>query len=112
MYDMTDEQRRLTYLRDNVETLAEGKSALESLLWTLQTASEEQVTEIVQRLRSGEDFHAIAQQVHGSRRLSETRPGEGSTASIPMSGCECATAPVDRSRPFEVFCRSFSKQCP
>ncbi|TKA73117.1 hypothetical protein B0A49_03413 [Cryomyces minteri] len=65
--------RRLTFLRDNVEHLEEEKNTLESLLYTIQTANEDDAAEIFRRLRSGVDVAAVAQQVHAGRLLSEVR---------------------------------------
>jgi hypothetical protein len=72
---MTDDQRRLTFLRDNVEHLAEEKSALESLLSRIQTGSEQDVLEIRRRLQAGEDMHILASETHS------TRHAEGQTDS-------------------------------
>ncbi|KAK5201702.1 hypothetical protein LTR16_001762 [Cryomyces antarcticus] len=82
---MTDEQRRLTFLRDNVEHLEEEKNTLESLLYTVQTASEEDAAEIFRRLRSGGDVTAVAQQVLAGRLLSEVR-GESTSSWLSRSG--------------------------
>jgi ATPase subunit of ABC transporter with duplicated ATPase domains len=82
---MTDEQRRLTFLRDNVEHLEEEKGALENLAYTLQNGTEEQVTEILNRLRSHEDIHQVAQSLSGGRFSAER--GEGSVSG-PSGGCE------------------------
>ncbi|KAB8337010.1 hypothetical protein FH972_021314 [Carpinus fangiana] len=69
-YDMTDDQRKLTYLRDNVEHLQEKSSVLEGLLFTVQTANEEEAVEIFRRLRSGTDVQHVAEQVQAGRLLS------------------------------------------
>lgn len=94
---MTDEQRRLTYLRENVEHLEREKSELESLLLTLQRASESDVAEVMRALRMGNDLHTIARDVHAGRLLSKARavssPQDGS-----RSGCEhdaCTTLSAD-----------------
>lgn len=70
---MTDEQRRLTYLRENVEHLEREKSELESLLLTLQRASETDVAEVMRALRMSNDLHTIARDVHAGRMLSKAR---------------------------------------
>ncbi|EOD48011.1 putative c6 transcription factor protein [Neofusicoccum parvum UCRNP2] len=49
---MTDEQRRLTFLRENVEHLEREKSELESLLVTLQRASEDDVADVMRILHT------------------------------------------------------------
>lgn len=82
---MTDEQRRLTFLRDNVEHLAEEKGTLESLIWTLQTASDEDAGEVMRRLRTGADVYSLAQQVHAGRLLADVR---GETSS-PATSSSC-----------------------
>jgi len=70
---MTDDQRKLTYLRDNVEQLQEKSSALESLLHTIQHASEDEASEVFRRLRSGTDVQMVADQVQAGRLLSGVR---------------------------------------
>lgn len=67
---MTDEQRSLTFLRDNLELLEHEKSELESLLLTLQRASEDDVSEVMRILRTGNDLHTIARHGHAGRFLS------------------------------------------
>lgn len=70
---MTDDQRKLTYLRDNVEQLQEKSSALESLLHTIQNANEDEASEVFRRLRSGTDVQMVADQVQAGRLLSGVR---------------------------------------
>ena len=70
---MTDQERRLTYLRDNVEHLAEEKAVLESLIATLQSSSETDAAEIMRRLRAGTDVQTLAQQVHAVQLLAGVR---------------------------------------
>ncbi|KAF1980896.1 hypothetical protein K402DRAFT_425854 [Aulographum hederae CBS 113979] len=72
-YDMSEDQRRLTFVRDNVEQLAEEKTHLESLIATIQTSNETDATEIWRRLRSGTDAPILAQQVHAGRILADVR---------------------------------------
>lgn len=72
-YDMTDDQRKLTYLRDNVEQLQEKSSSLETLFHTVQTANDEEAAEVFRRLRSGLDINAVAEQVNYGRLLSGVR---------------------------------------
>lgn len=67
---MTDDQRKLTHLRENVEHLQEKTDSLESLLHTVQTASEEEATEVYRRLRSGQSLRVVADQVQASHLLS------------------------------------------
>lgn len=84
---MTDEQRRLTFLRENVEHLEREKSELESLLVTLQRASEDDVADVMRILRTGSDLQDIARQAHAGRLLSKGR-GASSSHERRRSGCE------------------------
>ena len=81
-YDMNEEQRRLTYLRENVEHLHEEKNSLESLIWNLKISTEEEAIEILRRLRRGTDAQTLAQNVQAGRLLAQvSRPGvEGTDA--------------------------------
>ncbi|RDI87158.1 hypothetical protein Vi05172_g2827 [Venturia inaequalis] len=72
-YDMSEEQRRLTYLRENVEHLAEEKQTLESLIWNLRIGTEEDSIEILRRLRGGTDPHTLAQHVQAGRSLAQVK---------------------------------------
>ena len=67
---MTDEQRKLTYLRDNVEQLQERSNSLQSLLHTVHTASDEEAAEVFRRLRSGTDVQVVAEEVQAGQLLS------------------------------------------
>ena len=60
---MTDEQRRLTYLRECVEQLEEDKTNLEKLLYSIQRADEATALKILYQLRSGSDIYHIAREV-------------------------------------------------
>lgn len=71
IYDYDESDRSLTFLRDNVENLAEERNALESVLLALQNDSEDAAVEIFRRLRSGTNLHTLSQQVHASRVLTE-----------------------------------------
>jgi hypothetical protein len=70
---MTEEQRRLTYLRENVESLAEEKSTLESLIWNLRIGTEDESIEILRRLRGGTDPHTLSQHVQAGRSLAQVK---------------------------------------
>jgi Fungal Zn(2)-Cys(6) binuclear cluster domain len=72
-YDMSEEQRRLTYLRENVEHLAEEKNTLEALIWNLRSSSEEEAAEILRRLRTGTDPHTLTQHIQAGRSLAQVR---------------------------------------
>jgi hypothetical protein len=72
-YDMNEEQRRLTFLRENVETLAEEKNFLEAFLWHLKTSNEDESSEILRRLRAGADPQSLLQQVQASRSLTQVK---------------------------------------
>ena len=67
---MTDDQRKLTYLRDNVEQLRERSNSLQSLLHTIQAANDQEAAEIYRRIRSGTDIHLVAEQVQAGKMLS------------------------------------------
>lgn len=82
---MSEEQRRLTYLRENVEHLAEEKSTLESLIWNLRIGTEEDSIEILRRLRAGTDPHTLAQHVQAGRSLAQVK-ADG--LPDPTRGCE------------------------
>lgn len=66
---MNEEQRRLTYLRENVVHLHEEKNSLESLIWNLRISTEEEAIEILRRLRRGTDPQTLAQNVQAGRTL-------------------------------------------
>ena len=68
---MSEEQRRLTYLRENVEHLAEEKNTLEALIWNLRSSSEEEAAEILRRLRTGTDPQTLANHIQASRSLAQ-----------------------------------------
>lgn len=67
---MTDDQRKLTYLRDSVEQLQTDKSLLEQLLSTIQTASNEEAAEIFRRLRAGGELQPVAEEIQAGKLLS------------------------------------------
>jgi hypothetical protein len=68
---MNEEQRRLTYLRENVESLAEEKNHLESILWRLRNSTEDEALEILRRIRSGVDPQSLVQQIQAGRSLTQ-----------------------------------------
>lgn len=81
---MTDDQRRLTFLRDNVEHLEVEKSALESLLYMVQTSSEDVAADIFRRLRTGADINTLTLQIHAAYFTSES-PSESSSTGASRS---------------------------
>ena len=83
---MTDEQRKLTYLRDNVEQLQEKSKNLEGLLLAVQSSSEEEAVEIFRRLRSGTDVRLVAEQVQAGQVLSGVRQHSTTVASPSSDG--------------------------
>jgi hypothetical protein len=85
-YDMNEEQRRLTYLRENVEHLVEEKTTLESLIYNLQIGTEEESFEILRRLRGGTDTQSLAQHVQASRSLSQVK--RDSTTGFSPTACK------------------------
>ena len=82
---MNEEQRRLTYLRENVDQLAEEKNILEGVLWHLRNSTENEALEILRRLRSGIDVPALVQQIQASRSLTQVK----GTSPISSSGSAC-----------------------
>jgi hypothetical protein len=74
---MNEEQRRLTFLRENVETLAEEKTSLEAVIWHLRNSTEDESFEILRRIRGGADPQALVQQIQASRSLTQVK-GESS----------------------------------
>jgi Fungal specific transcription factor domain/Fungal Zn(2)-Cys(6) binuclear cluster domain len=84
-YDMNEEQRRLTFLRENVETLAEEKGTYESFLWHLKNSAENESLEILRRLRSGADPSSLVQQIQASRSLTQVKGDNSSPQNQPHS---------------------------
>lgn len=82
---MTDDQRKLTFLRDSVEHLQEKTTILEGLLSTVQNANEEEAAEVFRRLRSGSNVQLVAEQVQAGRLLSGVGMREAAVA--PMHPC-------------------------
>jgi hypothetical protein len=76
---MSEDQRRLTFLRENVDTLAEEKNALESILWNLKNSSEDESSEILRRIRAGVDPQSLVQQIQASRSLTQVK-GDASSS--------------------------------
>jgi hypothetical protein len=72
-YDMNEEQRRLTFLRENVEQLAEEKANLEAVLWNLKSTSDLEATEILRRIRNGQQYGALVRQIQASRLLTQVK---------------------------------------
>jgi hypothetical protein len=70
---MNEEQRRLTFLRENVESLEGDKHALEAVLWNLKNSSEGESVEILRRIRAGADPQSLAQQLQASRSLTQVK---------------------------------------
>jgi hypothetical protein len=70
---MNEEQRRLTFLRENIESLEGDKHALEAVLWNLKNSSEGESIEILRRIRAGADPQSLAQQLQASRSLAQVK---------------------------------------
>ena len=88
-YDMTDDQRKLTFLRENVEQLTQKSDILEALLSTVQNANEEEAAEVFRRLRSGTSVQLVAEQVQAGRVLSGVGMKEpGPAPMAPMGSCK------------------------
>jgi hypothetical protein len=93
---MNEEQRRLTYLCENVEQLNEEKSSLESL-HNLRISKEEEAIEILRRLRDGTDAQTLSQSIQAGRTLAQvsrptsegkniSRVHKGNATAFPCSG--------------------------
>jgi len=85
-YDMSEEQRRLTYLRENVEHLAEEKNTLESLIWNLRNSTDTEAAEILRRLRNGTDPVTLNQHIQAGRSLAQVRRDIPSDTGV---ACRC-----------------------
>ncbi|KAF2435240.1 hypothetical protein EJ08DRAFT_581095 [Tothia fuscella] len=83
-YDMNEEQRRLTYLRENVEQLSDQKSSLESLIQNLRVGTEEEAMEILRRLRGGTDPQSLAEHVQAGRYLAQRE--NSNSSQVTMAG--------------------------
>ncbi|KAF2669508.1 hypothetical protein BT63DRAFT_262961 [Microthyrium microscopicum] len=94
-YDMNEEQRRLTYLRENVETLAEEKNNLEQLLMHLRNSTEDESFEILRRIRGGAEPQSLVQQIQASRSLTQVK---GDSPFSPASGSNPPSASFGPSR--------------
>lgn len=70
---MNEEQRKLTHLRINVDTLEELKNSLEAVLWHLCNSTEGESLEILRRIRGGADPHALVQQIQAGRSLTQVK---------------------------------------
>jgi Fungal specific transcription factor domain len=85
---MNEEQRRLTFLRENVESLSGEKSALEQVLWNLKNSTEDESFEILRRIRDGTDPHSLVQQIQASRLLAQVKGDTPPSSSSPP--CQCS----------------------
>jgi hypothetical protein len=85
---MNEEQRRLTFLRENVESLSGEKSALEQVIWNLKNSTEEEALEILRRIRDGADPHSLVQQIQASRLLAQVK-GDTPPSSSSLA-CQCS----------------------
>lgn len=82
IYDFDETDRSLTFLRDNVEHLEEGRNALQSILQTLQSESEDAALNVLRHLRSGTDVTTLAEQISANRGHAEpgSDAGTGGTS--------------------------------
>ena len=80
---MTDDQRKLTYLRDHSDKLEQQQSTLEALINLLQTASDDDAQQVLGRIRAGESAQMLADDLgEGKLRVDPTWTGSrGDTAS-------------------------------
>lgn len=86
---MTDDQRKLTYLRDNVEQLQEKSNSLQGLLSTVQQASEAEAAEIFRRIRQpGTDVQLVAEEIQAGQLLyGVARPAERKISCFALDKC-------------------------
>ena len=63
----------MTFLRENVENLAEEKGTLETFLWHLKSSTENESLEILRRFRGGTDPQSLVQQILASRSLTQVK---------------------------------------
>ncbi|KAI9695758.1 MAG: hypothetical protein M1820_008430 [Bogoriella megaspora] len=80
---MTDDQRRVTSLRENLDQTIDQKALLEALVVTIQSGSEEEVTETVRELRQGADIYELANQINARQVLSDVK-GHSPQSPTPM----------------------------
>lgn len=73
---MSNEQRKLTYLRGQSKQLQEKYDGLVALVNAFQNETEEIAQYLLRRIRSGEDTEAIAELVRGGRLLLDAARGE------------------------------------
>ena len=95
---MTDEQRKLTYLRENVEQLQEKSSSLESLFHNIQSSNEQEAAEIFRRIRVGGDVQTLAEQVQAGRLLS----GVGNVAQSASISSDASTSTPSSTSPVMI----------
>src|ERR1700712_2453868 len=55
VYNMSENERRLTFLRESVSHLEEEKKSLESLMWNLKHSTEDEAFDMLRRVRAGPD---------------------------------------------------------
>lgn len=90
---MTDDQRKLTYLREHSEKLEAQQTALEALINALQTSDEEDAQHILRRIRGGENVSTVADQVQAGKVLFEaSRQDTGQS-----------TSPADSTSPAPII---------
>lgn len=93
-YDMTDEQRKLTYLRDHSEQLQRKLNALEALLHALQNGPDEEAHELFRRLKDGESPYLLADYAQsGGLQSDASQQGPPSTSSFTRACCDPASYP-------------------
>jgi hypothetical protein len=100
-YDMSEDQRRLTYLRENVDALHDEKSNLEAVLWHLRNSTEDESFEILRRIRNGTDAQSLVQQIQASRSLTQVKGDSPSFSG--GSSRQYYFSPLTRSSYFETI---------
>ncbi|KAF2757070.1 hypothetical protein EJ05DRAFT_501611 [Pseudovirgaria hyperparasitica] len=109
LYDMDDNQRKLTFLRESLESVTEEKNVLESLIVTLQSAPEEQLSHTLRRLRSpGGDANAIARETHAARTAAAQASPAESVSHSEASSAQERPRQVSRLEQLELFVKTIT----
>jgi len=95
---MTDDQRKLTFLRDNVEKLQGTAASLQQLLSTVQNASEAEAAEIFRRLRQpGVEPEHVAEQIAAGQLLFDVGRRESERKLLLLCDFPNRLTPTDQS---------------
>lgn len=78
---MTDEQRKLTYLREHSNQLQQKQIGLDAVFSAIESANDEEAAALFRRLRSGETAAQLAQHVQASQTIYGIPRQEATSAS-------------------------------